>query len=285
MTALFSSPKAPAAPDPVATANAQSAANAETARLQARMNMIDTYTPYGSVTYKDLGGDRYAATATPSEAQQRIISAQDEVGASTAELAKSQLSRIGEATAGQLDFSQLPSLTGSNDFSADRLRVEQAILDRNAPIMAQQRAGLENQLKNQGIQPGSEAWTNAMRDLSMQENDFRLAAQASGGAEQSRMYGLQSDARQRLLSEALLQRSQPINELAALLGTGQVNVPQVNPVQTQVAPTDVVGAYDSAARAGQARYATQSQLQGQLLGGLIGAGGAFAGGAAAGGYF
>lgn len=44
-------PSAPAPPDPVATANAQSAANVATAEAQARLNRINEITPFGSVRY------------------------------------------------------------------------------------------------------------------------------------------------------------------------------------------------------------------------------------------
>lgn len=48
------SPSPPPAPDPVATANAQAAANKETAIAQAQLNMIDQYTPYGSLVYSQI---------------------------------------------------------------------------------------------------------------------------------------------------------------------------------------------------------------------------------------
>ena len=50
-----SSPSMPAPPDPVETANAQAAANKETAITQAQLNMIDQYTPYGSLVYTPVG--------------------------------------------------------------------------------------------------------------------------------------------------------------------------------------------------------------------------------------
>lgn len=49
----------PAAPDPVATTNAQSAINADTARLQGRMNNPNVYNPYGSQTVS-WDGQSYA---------------------------------------------------------------------------------------------------------------------------------------------------------------------------------------------------------------------------------
>jgi len=43
---------APTPPDPVKTAQAQSAANAETARVQGAMNRVNQYTPYGNITWQ-----------------------------------------------------------------------------------------------------------------------------------------------------------------------------------------------------------------------------------------
>jgi hypothetical protein len=51
------SPKAPAAPDPVATSQAQTASNKETAQYNAALNRIDEYTPYGSRKYTQIAGD------------------------------------------------------------------------------------------------------------------------------------------------------------------------------------------------------------------------------------
>lgn len=51
------SPKAPAAPDPVATAQAQAAANKETAIANAILGNVDQYTPYGNLTYTQTGGN------------------------------------------------------------------------------------------------------------------------------------------------------------------------------------------------------------------------------------
>ena len=42
----------PAAPDPVATANAQTASNVATAKEQANLNRINQFTPQGSITYQ-----------------------------------------------------------------------------------------------------------------------------------------------------------------------------------------------------------------------------------------
>jgi hypothetical protein len=50
-----SGPAAPAAPDPVATAQAQGQYNKDAAITQANLNRIDQYTPQGSITYSQIG--------------------------------------------------------------------------------------------------------------------------------------------------------------------------------------------------------------------------------------
>lgn len=49
-----SSPSVPTPPDPVKTAEAQAAANKETAIAQSQLNMVDQYTPYGSLVYSQI---------------------------------------------------------------------------------------------------------------------------------------------------------------------------------------------------------------------------------------
>lgn len=51
-------PKAPAAPDPVATAAAQTASNKDTAYWNAVLNNVNQVTPYGNLTYTQTGGGK-----------------------------------------------------------------------------------------------------------------------------------------------------------------------------------------------------------------------------------
>ena len=50
-----STPSAPAAPDPYATASAQGTANANTATAQTMLNNANQNTPYGTVQYAQSG--------------------------------------------------------------------------------------------------------------------------------------------------------------------------------------------------------------------------------------
>lgn len=83
---------------------------------------------------------------------------------------------------------------GQDSFSDDRKRVEDAILARQNPELEKQRVALEQRLADQGITAGSEAYNNAMDMYGRQVNDARTQAILAGGEEQSRMFGLASNA-------------------------------------------------------------------------------------------
>jgi hypothetical protein len=74
-----------------------------------------------------------------------------------------------------------------SDFSADRQRIEEGLMERLNPSLAIERNKYETQLADQGIRYGSPAYENAMRNYSMQANDARLGAIAQGGQEQQRL--------------------------------------------------------------------------------------------------
>ena len=57
---------------------------------------------------------------------------------------------------------------------------QQAIMNRLQPQLAQQSAATAQQLANQGITPGSEAYNNAMRDQSQSQNDLLSQAALQG---------------------------------------------------------------------------------------------------------
>jgi hypothetical protein len=118
-----------------------------------------------------------------------------------------------------------------------------------------------NLLLAEGLQPGTEAWTNAMRDQSQTENDARLGVVAAGGQEASRDYQQSLSARQQGINEELSRRSTPLNETSALLTGSQVQSPTFqNTPQTQVAPTDLTSGVYSVFNAQNQNY--QTGLQG-----------------------
>ena len=129
MGSLFKT-STPAAPDPVATANAQSAANEETARLQAKLNRVNQTNPFGSVTYNDLGNDQYEQVTSYAPDVQRALEAQNSLTAGTSQLALDQLGRIQSNVSQPFSFDGLPQISGQQDLAADSQRVSDALFNQ-----------------------------------------------------------------------------------------------------------------------------------------------------------
>lgn len=68
----FSTPDAPSPPDPNVVIGAQQTANEDAARLNAQINRMDTYTPWGSVTYNNPSGDYWQVHQTLSPEMQQL---------------------------------------------------------------------------------------------------------------------------------------------------------------------------------------------------------------------
>ena len=171
-----------------------------------------------------------------------------------------------------------PAPVYNEDYRRQQL---QAIQDRNAPQMQRDQDTLNQRLANQGISLGSEAWRSAQDDYSRARNDFRLGADVQAGNAAAQQYGLESNTRDRAIQEMTALRTQPINEVAALLGTGNgVQTPQfAQAPQAQVAPTDVSGNYYNSYAAQVANQRQQQQQSDAAMGGLFGLGGTLIGSA------
>lgn len=278
-----SSSSYPSAPDPNVTAAAQGAANKETAIAQARLNQINEFTPFGSAVYEPTGTtadgiDQYKRTVTLSPEQQRILDLSNALSEKAYTIGGGQIERIGEALSTPLDFSGLPAAPGADE--AARKEVQDALYKRYTDVLdpqfADERRRVETQLANQGFAIGSEGYGRSMADFERSRADAYdralTSAIAGGGAEQSRLFGLEASARERALQEMFAERNQPINELSALLGTsGGINVPQFSPVpQTAIAGTDVIGptntAYQGQVNAYNQQQATNNATMGSLFG-------------------
>lgn len=102
-------PKQPAPPDPVATANAQAAANTQAAVTQAGLNRINQVTPQGSLTYSQHGTDangipQYTQTQTYSPEQQALYTQQNQIAQALGGLAGNNIQRVGQAQGQDFNF-------------------------------------------------------------------------------------------------------------------------------------------------------------------------------------
>ena len=315
---MQSAPQAPAAPDPYRTTAAQTQGDIQSAIANAVMGNANVTTPFGSVTNSQSGTytitdamgnkievPRWSQTQTLSEPQQKLFDQQMKLGAGLNDLAMGQVDRLGGVLGAPISFDGAPNAVtslnltkkvGANDWSNDRTKVEEALYSRIQPQLERDRNQTLTRLTNQGIAPGSKAYDNAMSALDRSATDARMQAILAGGQEQSRLAGLEMDqaafgnnaeqmgamftntARERAIQEILLKRNQPINEVSALMGGGQVTAPQFSPFQGgQIAGSSIgQNVYNSANMANQ-QWQTQAGMAAQNNAGLFSLGSAFLG--------
>lgn len=204
-------PKAPQAPNPEKVAQAQTTSNVNTAVANSVIGNANEVTPYGTVTYNQVGSQnvggidvpQYERVTTLSPEQQQILDLNNQFDIGSGQLATSQVDRLRgildtPITADNLATQRADGMISApqfskmqeNDWSADRQRVEDAMFSRLNPQIERDRAALENRLANQGIRPGSEAYREAIALADRQANDLRMQTILAGGQEQSRLAGL-----------------------------------------------------------------------------------------------
>jgi hypothetical protein len=288
-----STPQAPPAPNPSGLVQQQGAQNVGTAIANARLNNTNQVGPNGSLTYSETGGGydsnntwvpSFTATTALSPGQQKLYDTQQGISQGTSDLAKSYIDRIGAATATPFTLDNMPQTGPMPVYDKDYRQHEyDTILQRNQPQQDNDQRALAQRLADQGIGINDPAYRTAMDQYDRGVNDFRLGADLQSGQQatqdfgnQVQGYGLTVDARNRAIQEALLQRTQPINEVTALMGTGPgVQMPQfVNTPTTQVAPTDVYAPYAMQQQAGLQQQQIATQANSAATGGLFGLGGA-----------
>lgn len=261
---------APKSPDPVATAQAQSGMNRDTAITQQQLNMVDQYNPWGSVTYDRTGEDtfvdsqgrtvstpKYQQTTTLTPEQQAIFNQTQAAEGNLAGLANEQSARLQSLLGTNFEFNNDDASNWAYDLASQRILPQQ---EKNYQA-------LRTQLKNQGIQEGSAAWNSEMGRLTNSNTD-QLNQLALTGRSQA-------------FSEALAQRNQPINEITALLSGSQVS----NPAQMSGAsPQTSVGGVDYSGLV-QQNYQNQVNAHNSKMGGIGGLFGSVLGAAGQAGGF
>ena len=90
-------------------------------------------------------------------------------------------------TSGLANANNITQTYGGNDFSADRQQVQDALMARMNPQLQIQQQVLQQQLADQGIRYGSQAYNDAMLTYNQQANDARWGAISQAGQEQQRM--------------------------------------------------------------------------------------------------
>ncbi len=315
-SAALSSLLAPDAPDYAAVAAEQGRINQQTAEQQAAMNRLDENTPFGSVRYSRVpdptqpGGFRYTRDTTLSPEQQSLydLSTNNQIASQRTAQGLQQgvrdsvsrpfsLSGIGgveRVEEGPSPFSlgnvSTRDLYGQQGYAPQREQVVRSVYNQyqalRQPALDRQLSQLDTTLRNQGLLPGSAAYNTALQELrqaqSLEMNDLTERAVQMGGAEQSRLAGIDlaadqqgfgqrqtayenslnqirdsltqrlqtstfnNTARQQEVADRLLERNQPLAEYNAFQTGNQPTTPQFQGYgQTSYQPTNVSGAANS----------------------------------------
>jgi len=194
----------PQQPDYMGIAAQQGAENRKSALQSASLSNPNVNNPYGNqrVTWQ---GDQATINQNLDPTQQALLQGQNQIS--------SDLLRTGQNLQGQVNdaYGQPMDATSINQLTQ---QAQDAINSRLNPGLEQQSKALDQQLANQGIGVGTEAWNNAKRQQGNQENDAHqqaiLAALNYSPA---------------LLQQQTAIRNQPMAELQQVRAGSQPTVP------------------------------------------------------------
>lgn len=260
-------PKMPSAPDPKETSAAATGTSVGTAIANTQMGNVNQVGPDGSLTYDQSGSydwtdpytnktyniPKFTATTSLSENGQKIYDTNQATQGNLADMGKDQSAFLKDYLGENREMIQPDE--------AMRQRYEDALMERMQPRQEADRQAMETRLANQGIGAGSRAYSATQSDFNSGVNDARLGAILSAGDEQARDFSVRSAA-----------RSQPINEIMALLSGSQVNQPnfQMNR-PSQIATTDNAGLINNKYSQDMQGYQAKMANWQKGMGGLFGA--------------
>jgi hypothetical protein len=257
-------PKAPAPPDPVATAQAQTGMNIDTAIAQQLVNQTDQVTPDGSLSYTPNGFSEYVDSSGRTiripryTANQRLSTAQQGIYDTNTQT-EQNLATLGRDQSGRLNTLMSEPVNLNNE--ATEARLFDLGTRRLNPEFERDEAALRTRLINSGIREGSAAYNAEMGRFDQRRNDAvnQLLLQGRGQAVQ----------------ETLTERNQPLNEITALMSGSQVSMPNfVTTPQSGVAGTDYAGMVRGNYEAQQNQYNQRLASRNAMMGGLFGLAGA-----------
>lgn len=298
----------PSGPDPKETIPLQSYYNKDDYRFMTRANNPNIVTDdYVTRYVGDPGSPDFRQESHLVGTARDIKGATDQASLNRANVAKDISGQLGDRLGSPVDYSQFREHGEIGDPNQFRQEAQDAALgfstDRLDERFGQQKQALDVKLRSQGLQPGDEAYDDAMKNQAFSENDAyaqaRAAAYGEGRAESELGFGQQIDrarfdsaTRGQQVQEELQRRGWSINEINALLSGTAIGDPSTSfQGSNNMGSTDVLGAYGQQYDADLNRYnARQQQRQGlfsgigTIVGGMFGGPAGAAAGGAAGSY-
>lgn len=318
-------PSAPPPPDYAAAATAQGQANIQAGQQTASLSNPNVTNPYGSqtVTYSPTGPDgnmQPNITQSLNPQAQQTLDAQQRVQTSLANLGEQGLGQAQKILGSPFNYSGPGVQTGLGNYGQANGNLDlsgvakmpvnagttgqAALMSRLQPQIDQSDAALKQQLANQGLTAGGEAYDNAQRVQGQQTNDLKTQAALQGigldmsanqqgynQAQQTGMFGNQAQqqnynqslgagqfgntAAAQSLQQQLGLYNQPLNQITALMSGSQIQAPQFQQYTgANIGAAPIANAATQQGQYAQNLYGQQMSGYNAMIGGLSSLGGA-----------
>jgi hypothetical protein len=297
----------PNSPDPYATAGAQNAQNAFASQFSGASSNANEQTPFGSTSYDVTSqqpiytngqitgyAPKYTKTTTLSPDQQKLLGLETQSKYNLGTTGVEQSANLRDALNKPVDPSQwtpwqtsLPTQDLRQDQgTTDRAGIEKAMMDSYNRSVAPTETAQEASLAARGLSPGASGYSQyqktrddsraeAARQAYLTSGSESRAAQAAFNDVGTQRFNMQQTANSYLnnlrgaqMQEAYQTRSQPINEITALMSGSQATIPQFQAFQGSPVAASNIGQYisDNYKNQAQAAAATNAGIFG-LAGG------------------
>lgn len=264
------SPSPPPAPDYAGAARATSAGSVQASIANNLMARPNVNTPLGSQTWRQTGTQTipgaegnpavdvpmYEQNVTMSPEGQNLYDQQMRLSTGLLGTGNQALDQTQASLGRPQDFGSV------QDIADQSYGMQTARLDPQWNQRAEQQRTM---LANQGLAPGGEAYTNAMRDFDSARNDAYNQARLSSISTMPQTYQLST-----------AQRMQPLTELNAIRTGAQPQMPQFQPTQYAMGAQgpNMLGAAQAQYGGALDAYNAQMGSQNAMTSGLFGLAGA-----------
>jgi hypothetical protein len=288
----------PSPPNPYDQAAAQQSSDLYSSAASSIINNANEQNPYGSVSYNNIGYEtlydangkptyvpRYSRDVQLSPDQQKLLGLQTQAQGNAGQAAVTASANLADQFKTSLDPSQwqswqtgqAPQDVRQDQAPTDRAAVQDAMMARYNETAGKQNAAEDAQLAARGLNPGSQGYgsvadtraralTDATNQAYLASGDESRAAGAQQYQQGTDYASFLNNLRQAQQTGDTALRNQLPNEVAALMGMGQVTVPQFQPFSRQGVNAAPVGQYISDA------YQNQLQASNAANQGIFGLG-------------
>jgi len=267
-------PKAPTAPNYNALADKQAALTNQQVQQNTVANRADQVNPFGSLKWsQDPATGAWTQTTSLSPQQQAALDSAQGI----------QTSAMGDL-AGQGAWGGGPAMPeyDQNSGEAHGKRLAEMLMARVRPQQEQSEAQMQTKLRLQGLQPGTQAYDRAYKNMLTSHGDVNSQSQLQGmlaGAQEARdiyntQLGGQSQGYQQSMQDYLMPWQRASMAQGLVGGVQQPNFANYNQAAMGKAP-DILGASQSTYENQMQRYNEQMQQRqgkGGSIGSLVGAG-------------